>query len=170
MKLIEGLKTPEQRMRNMNDIIQDKKLSIDQYRTAVMTLEEDMKKIPGAMIGDCCPLAHSFADGCCIREIFLPAGMILVTKIHKKNHPYFIMKGDVSVMTEDGFVRLRGPYHGITKAGTKRIIYVNEDTIWITVHVTNEKDIKKIEDEVIAKTFEELERKENVKEIIDQDL
>ena len=32
------------------------------------------------------PVKNSFADGCYIREIFNPAGELLITKIHKKEH------------------------------------------------------------------------------------
>ena len=82
--------------------------------------------------------------------------MIFVTKIHKKTHPYFILKGKVSVLTGDGVTVLQGPFSGITKAGTKRIIYTHEDTVWTTVHATNETDLVKLEDELIAKSFDEI--------------
>jgi hypothetical protein len=52
-------------------------------------------------------------------------------------------------------VRVKAPYSGITMAGTKRIIYTHEDTVWITVHVTKETDLVKIEEQVIAKTYAE---------------
>jgi hypothetical protein len=135
--------------------------SRDEIRTAICSIGEKIKDIPGSLIGDSpeylevCPLKHTFVDGAYVREIFLPKGMLFVTKIHKKTHPYFIMKGDVSVLTEDGIVRIQGPHAGITVAGTKRLILTHEDTIWITVHATNETDISKIEEEVIAKDFNE---------------
>jgi molybdopterin-guanine dinucleotide biosynthesis protein A len=83
--------------------------------------------------------------------------MLFVTKIHKKTHPYFIMKGDASVLTEEGVVRLKGPFAGITAAGTKRVIFTHEDTVWITVHATNETDLMRIEKEIIAKDFDEMD-------------
>jgi hypothetical protein len=70
------------------------------------------------------------------------------------------MSGEVSVMTEDGGVeRLKAPMSLITKAGTKRVIYCHSDVVWTTVHATKERDLEKIESEVIAKTYEELENK-----------
>jgi len=99
------------------------------------------------------PLKHSFADGCYIREIFNPKNIFLVTKIHKVSHPYFLLKGEMTIMSEDGEKRIKAPHHGITHAGTKRIIYTHEDCIFVTVHVTDETDIEKIEEEVIAKDF-----------------
>jgi hypothetical protein len=99
------------------------------------------------------PVKHSFADGCYIREIFNPANELLVTKIHKKEHPFFLMQGEMSILTEDGIKHLKAPYHGITKPGTKRIIYTHSDCIFITVHATTETNIDKIEEQVIAKDF-----------------
>jgi hypothetical protein len=129
-------------------------------RDFILGLEDRLKQIPGVMIGDCCPLKHTFADGCYIREIFMPKGSLFITKIHKIEHPYFILKGDVSVLTDTGINRIKGPYSGITSPGTKRVIYNHEDTVWITVHVTKETDISKIENEIIAKDFGELDVKQ----------
>lgn len=101
------------------------------------------------------PVKNSFADGCYIREIFNPANELLVTKIHKKEHPFFLMKGEMSVLTDEGVVRLTAPHHGITKVGTKRIIYTHTDCVFVTVHATELTDVKEIEEEVIAKDFQD---------------
>lgn len=125
-------------------------------RNAIASVEDRMLQMPGVMIGDCCPLKHTFVDGAYVREITMPKGMLLTSKIHKVTHPYFIMKGEVSILTEEGVVRIKAPFQGITKAGTKRLIYIHEETVWTTVHVTKETDTKKIEEEIIAKDFGEL--------------
>lgn len=99
------------------------------------------------------PLKHTFTDGCYIREIFTPAGQVIVTKIHKKDHPFFLMKGELSILTEDGVVNLRAPYQGITKVGTKRVIYTHTDCIFTTVHATDKLTVDEVEEDVIAKDF-----------------
>jgi len=44
----------------------------------------------------------------------------------------------VSVISEvSGKENLKAPYCGETKKGTRRVLQVNEDTIWVTVHKTN---------------------------------
>ena len=53
----------------------------------------------------------------------MPKGQIISTGIHKKEHPYFVLKGDISVLTDEGIKRIKAPYNGITKPGTKRLIY-----------------------------------------------
>jgi len=133
--------------------------------TRMYEVEEAIGKVPGAKFGDdCCPILHHFGDGIYIREMRAPKGMLNVSKLHKTTHPYFILKGEFTVQTEDGLVRIKAPHFGITVAGTKRIVYFHEDTVWFTVHATEETDLEKIEDELIAKSYEELP--ENIKENI----
>lgn len=121
-------------------------------------LETAMLQTGKAEIGGerSCPVLHKYADGCYIRQIFMPKGMIVVSKIHKKTHPYFVLRGKVRVSTEEGIVNIEAPYSGITEAGTRRTLLVLEDTIWSTVHVTDKKDLEDIEQEIIAKNFHEI--------------
>ena len=67
-----------------------------------------------------------------------------------------------------GREHLKAPLSMISKAGTKRIVYALEDTVWITVHATNETDLEKIEEVVIAKSYEDFEKFKalNEKEIL----
>ena len=99
------------------------------------------------------PLKHTFADGLYIREIFMPKGQIISTGIHKKEHPYFILKGDISVLTDEDIKRIKAPYNGITKPGTKRLIYMHEDSVWITVHATDKSTPEEVLEDVVAKDF-----------------
>jgi len=125
----------------------------------MLEVEAAIGSMPGAKFGDdACPLEHHFGDGLYIRQMTAPKGMLNVSKLHKTTHPYFILKGDVSVLTENGMVRIKAPQFGITKAGTKRIVYFYQDTTWITVHPNpdNETDLVKIEERLIAETYDEL--------------
>ena len=132
-----------------------------EFRENIVTLENQITNIEGALVGkelhELNPVKHSFADGCYIREIFNPAGLLLVTKIHKKKHPYFLMKGKMSILTEEGVKHVEAPHHGITNPGTKRVIYTHTDCVFITVHATESTNIEKIEDAVIAKDFQDPE-------------
>ena len=121
-------------------------------------LASALGQLPDAKFGDeAGPVTHAFADGLYIRTYTGIKGTLAVSKLHKTNHPFFVMKGDVSVYDGGNEVeRIKAPYHGITKAGTQRILYFHEETIWITVHATEETDLEKIEDVVIAKSYAEL--------------
>ena len=132
-------------------------LSKAAFKENIVDFENQLKMVPGAMFGDSMPLEHIFTPGLYVRQIIMPRGMLITSKIHKHEHPYFVMQGDVSVLTEDGPVSIKAPYIGVTKAGTKRVLYIHEDTIWVTVHKTDKTDLEDIEDEIIAKNFNELD-------------
>lgn len=127
-------------------------------REVIRQVEEKIKTVHGAMGEDPFPLKHMFTDGAYARQIFLPKGSLTIGKIHRHSHFNFVSIGDVSVLTEDGPQRIQGPSFMISKPGTKRIVYAHQDTLWITIHVTKETDLKKIEDYVIAPTYEALEK------------
>ena len=128
-----------------------------EYIEKAQDAESVLGQVPGAVFGDdSTELGHFFGDGIYIREMKAPKGFLLVSKLHKTNHPFFLIKGDVTVGTENGPIQYKAPMWGMTKPGTKRVMFFHEDTTWITVHATDETDLEKIEDEVIAKTYEEL--------------
>lgn len=106
-----------------------------------------------------CPLQHSLIDGVYVRTIFIPAGTVIVGKIHKHRHANILSQGEVLVITEgEGARRLKGPLTMVSPAGCKRAVRALTDTTWTTIHATDETDLDKIEDWVIAKTYEEYEQ------------
>lgn len=105
-----------------------------------------------------CPVKHHFAPGSYGREMTLPAGLVVVGKIHKHAHINVISKGRVQVFTEqEGVLELAAPYTFVSSPGTKRVVHVLEETVWTTVHVTDKTDLAEIEREVIATDFMEVE-------------
>lgn len=104
-----------------------------------------------------CPLKHHFAPGSYGREIFIPQGSIVVGKIHKHAHLNVLSQGRVSVLTEDGPEEFCAPRTWVSTPGTKRVVFAHTDVVWTTIHVTTETDIDKIEDELIAKNYDELD-------------
>ena len=82
-------------------------------------------------------ITHDFADGQYIRTIVMPKGLVLVSRIHNKNHPFFIMKGECSIYTEKGLERVKAPHNGITLAGTQRLMFIHEECTFITIHRTD---------------------------------
>jgi hypothetical protein len=107
-----------------------------------------------------CPLNHLFAKGMYIRQVFIPAGTLVTSKIHKTQHPFTISKGKVMVNEGEGqWFEAFAPFTGITEPGTRRIVFAVEDTIWTTYHafksITGEENILSIEEkEAIADMIE----------------
>jgi len=108
-------------------------------------------------------IRHRFADGLYSREILMPAGSLITSKIHKKSHFFFVMSGVASVWSDETGQRLiEAPYSGTTPPGTRRILYIHKECIWGTVHATsvipdgNSKEeilrcVEKVEAEIMEK-------------------
>jgi hypothetical protein len=101
-----------------------------------------------------CPLIHRFTPGMYIREIFMPKDTILTSLLHLTTHPFFVLQGDVSVYYHGiPTQRYKAPYTGITEAGTRRMLYIHEDTIWTTCHVTDLTDPDEIIESITSRDF-----------------
>ena len=126
-------------------------------RKAIMRLQ-DAIVYGGLDVGPAaCPVKHHFAPGAYGREMTIPAGLVVVGKIHKHAHINVISKGRVQVFTEqDGVLELAAPCTFVSSPGTKRVVHVLEETVWTTVHVTDKTDLAEIEREVIATDFSEV--------------
>lgn len=133
------------------------------FRSNAMALEKQILKMDGAEAGNnsFCPLEHQFSDGIYVRKIFIPKGTVMTGRIHKHEHPNFLMMGKVKVITErDGGEILTGPLDMISPAGTKRVLLTLTDVVWITVHpnpenITNTDELEKM---IAVDTYEELDR------------
>lgn len=131
-------------------------------RELIMDLESMIKKSDDVILGDSelCPLKHSFSDGIYVREITIPQGTLLTGKIHKHEHPNFLLKGEVIVVTEEGREILKAPCSMMSKAGTKRALYAVTELVWTTIHhnPTNTQDLKELEKIVIADSYYDYEK------------
>jgi len=103
------------------------------------------------------PVNHHLKDGLYTREIFMPKGTLVVSFIHKQNHPSFFLKGEMSVLIDTGEVkRIKAPMKVMTEIGTQRVAYTHEDTTWVCVYRTDAKTIKDAEAEVYTEDYKEL--------------
>lgn len=97
-----------------------------------------------------CPLQHFFTPGLYTRQIFIPKGTYLTSKVHKTAHPYIISVGEISVFIEDeGEVLLKAPHMGITLPGTRRVLFAHTDVVWTTFHATDKETVEEVEKDII---------------------
>ena len=129
-----------------------------EFRESITKLESEVLEVgmSKAEMNEANPVKHTFAGGCYVREIFNPANELIVTKIHKKEHPFFLMSGSMSILTENGTEYIKAPHQGITKPGTKRVIFTHEECVFITVHSTENTTIQEVEEEVTCASYEDL--------------
>lgn len=120
-------------------------------RDKVFAIETEMRRHEQLDL----PVRHYFSQGVYARELFIPKGTLLTGQIHKYQQLNIMSQGDMSVLTEDGIVRVQAPFTIVSPPGTKRIAYAHEDTVWTTIHGTHERDLEKIEAHFIAQTDDE---------------
>lgn len=126
-------------------------------RVSILKLQEAILSSEHSLPSESCPVRHFFAPGSYGREITMPAGMVVIGKIHKHAHVNVLSKGVVHVFTEqEGMLTLRAPLTFVSSPGTKRVVLIEEEAVWTTVHVTDKTDLAEIEAEVIATDFDEV--------------
>lgn len=125
----------------MNELVLNLKSS---DKENIFALEELMRLEPQVEL----KVINYFSHGVYARELHIPAGIMLTGEIHKFENLNILSKGEISVMTENGMVRVAAPFTIVSPPGTKRIAIAHTDCIWTTIHGTFETDI-----EIIAKTF-----------------
>ena len=93
------------------------------------------------------------ADGLYARENKAAAGTCIVSKVHNKRLVNVISQGKVHVATREGVVTKEAPCTFLSPAGTQRLIYVEEDVVWTTIHTVDTDDVSLAEDELTTETY-----------------
>ena len=141
-------------LRNGGSITFEKEMNIEPeltMREKVIAIEKLMKEKPQVEI----PTKHYFSKGVYAREIFIPKGTILTGHIHKYENLNIISKGKIEVLVDDHLEIIEAPFTIVSPPGTKRIARALEDTVWTTIHGTEERNLDLIEEMFICKTDEE---------------
>ena len=114
-------------------------------REQIEALESEMKKMPQAeMVTE-----NYFSDGMYCRKLIRPAGTLIVGKVHKKDHFFMCVKGEIIAWSEKGMIKLNAGDIIQSKSGTKRVTLALTDAIGLTVHRTDKTDLNEMEAELI---------------------
>ena len=111
---------------------------------------------------------HFFAPGMYMRELVVPAGMLMVGKIHKHAHFLMVLKGKAEVISEFGRMIVEAGHLSVSPSGVKRVVLALEDTQFVTVHVNknDSQDLEIIESEHIEPEVLSLNDKEKQEHIL----
>jgi len=135
-------------------------------KAKILRLQQAMREMPQARGLE---TKHHFADGMYARELFRPAGTLIVGKVHKREHFYIVMTGRVAVTMDDRIDRtqiIHAPAVLVSAPGTKRAVLALEDSTCMTVHRTSLTDLDEIEQELIEPEADALfDARNNVKEL-----
>jgi len=99
-----------------------------------------------------CPVEHFFSPGMYTRKCSIPAGSVVVGKMHRHQHPTFLMSGTVRINTDRGMETITGPHIWISQENAKRALCTVTDCVFATVHLnpTETTDLEAIEADVIV--------------------
>ncbi len=120
-----------------------------EIREGVTELAEQLKTLPQEEL----PVQHDFLDGVYMRTVVMKAGLIVIGKIHKQEHVAIISKGSATVLTEHGVQEITAPYMFKSPPGARRALRIHEDMVWTTVHRSDHTDLVSLEEQLIAKDF-----------------
>ena len=111
------------------------------------------------------PLKHTFADGIYIRQMTMIKDSVVVGAIHNHLHVWFLLTGHITVATENSTEDYIAPCYVVSTPGVKRVIYANEESIFVNVHKnpSNTQNLDKLEAEIVSKNYKEYEKYTNQK-------
>jgi len=150
------------------DIVQDISLNRGMMWEKISVFLDQLKTIDSALTHkagtpqskemiEVFPLKQTIEGGLYTREIFMPEGSLVVSMIHKQQHPSFLLKGKVSYLTDAGEVKtIIGPTTIFTQIGTQRVLYMHEDTEWVCVYKTEAKTFEEAEADVYTDNYKDL--------------
>ena len=114
-------------------------------RDKIQILQTELAKMPQYE-----PLTkHTFHAGMYCREVFRHAGVLVVGKVHKKEHFYLIAGGTVAITTDDGVQVVTGPHLLCCKPGTIRAVYAETDALCMTFHCLDATTVEDAEAELV---------------------
>ncbi len=92
---------------------------------------------------------HHFSKGLYCRELLIPKDCTLVGKVHKHEHMCMLIKGEMTIISGQGRQVIKAPAIFVSHPGVKRAGYAHEDSVFVTVHNTDLKDLAQIEAELV---------------------
>ena len=105
-------------------------------------------------------LEHFFAPGMYGRRMFIPAGLLLIGKIHRHSHLNVMTYGTLQIVSTFGSDLKMGPDMWQSEAGIQRNVLGINDAEIITLHAnpTDTQDMAELEALIIAPDYEALEK------------
>lgn len=92
---------------------------------------------------------HYFHGGMYCREVYRKAGVVVVGRVHRKEHFYIIASGQVAITTDEGTQILSAPAVIKSRAGTKRAVLSLMPTTCMTFHRTDATTVEEAELELV---------------------
>jgi len=148
-------------MENKLALTKEHRLINSEFINKIETLENAMLASDDIRIAkgnsDMFPLKHSFSEGVYIREMFMPKGGLVIGKLYKISHTWFLLSGELEVATDEGNEYYIGPCYVNAPEGTKRVLHAVSDVIFVNVYPNPENiiDTDKLEEMLTCCSYKE---------------
>jgi len=155
---------------NKLEIYKEHRIISKDFISKVETLENAMLASDDIRIAkgnsDMFPLKHSFSEGVYVREMFMPRGGLVIGKLYKISHTWFLLSGELEVATDEGTEYYIGPCYVNAPEGTKRVLHAVSDVIFVNVYPNPENitDTDKLEEILTCSSYKEYEEYKLLKE------
>lgn len=113
---------------------------------AVVQLQKEILECPQIEL----PTEHIFHGGMYCRQVWQPAGAVVVGKVHKTEHFFMVVQGLLAVTEGDeAAVEMSAPFLLCSKPGTKRALFALTDALYMTIHRVDSDTVEAAEDELV---------------------
>lgn len=98
---------------------------------------------------------HYFGEGVYARSLLIPAGTVVIGKVHKQDRICIIAQGSCTFIDEWQKKTVEAPYIGEFKAGSKTAVYAHTDTLWVACLGTELQDPDTVIEELVENNHED---------------
>ena len=109
-------------------------------------------------------LKEFFAGGMYAREITIPAGVALISRIHMEDGISILSEGTIAVMDRESYRELSAPYTYTSPEGTQRIGLTLTPCTWVSLFKADKQEGVDMLDVVTASTLQEYNRRKACQE------
>lgn len=140
----------------MGEIEQRSDCTPQQLRDRIVSFEQTILQGEQVEI----PVTQYFCNGTYVREITIPAGVILTGKIHKHACLSVVLTGKMEVITDQGPKIIEAPLVYESPAGVKRAGRCLEECRWLTIHPWDGPELNEYQmaGQLTVDTFEQLDQ------------
>lgn len=98
------------------------------------------------------PLTHLFAPNVYWREVCMPKGAFVIGHQHKTKHFNVVLTGRARVLMNGVMHHIVAPCVMTSEPNVRKILYIEEEMRWATVHPTATTEMAELEEELIVKS------------------
>ncbi|MDO8969042.1 MAG: hypothetical protein Q7U74_00035 [Saprospiraceae bacterium] len=131
------------------DLVNRHELTTYSQRQRIEILEWSIKQLDDAKGEFDYDYRHILHDGWYIRMMKIPAGDLVIGKVHKTRHMNYLLSGTASIVSDDIQIQATAQFSFESNINTKKAVFAHSDIIYATTHKTHKTDLNEIMKETV---------------------